>query len=113
MQREFPGKPFTTTWTPAMSTRMETYATVASQRSALIGCETLWSMMSSVGDGYLNLRYRPRFEPPFFQRVDRDLIEKRIAGAFRHCCTGNVAARGIDGHNANAAASNMGTPRMD
>ena len=68
--------------------------------------------MSSVGDGYLNLRYRPRFEPPLSQRVDRDLIEKRIAGAFRHGCTGNVAARGIDGHNANAAASNMGTPRF-
>ena len=69
-------------------------------------------MMSSVGDGYLNLRYRPRFEPPLSQRVGRDLIEKSIAGAFRHCCAGNVAARGIDGHDANAAASNMGTPRF-
>jgi hypothetical protein len=60
-------------------------------------------MMSSISDWYLNLRYRTRFEPPPSKRVGRDLVEKRITRAFRHCCTGNVAAEGEPTHDAGRA----------
>ena len=69
-------------------------------------------MMSSIGDRHLNLRYRSRFEPPPSKRVGRDLIEKLITRTFCHCCTGNVATRGIDGYKADAGAGSMGAPRF-
>ena len=72
----------------------------------------LRSIISSIDDGHLNVRYCSRFESPLSKRIGSDLIEKRIADAFHHCCAGNIAVRGIDSHNANAAASNMGTPRF-
>ena len=71
----------------------------------------LWkekNMVSFIADWHPNLRHRAGFEAPPLKGLGRDFIEDVIPGAFRHHRTGNVAARGINYHHANAVASDMG-----
>src|SRR5882724_405920 len=67
---------------------------------------------SLIADRYPNPRHCSGFEPPLSKRLGCDLIENPIACALLHDRTGNVAAGGINGHETNAAPSDMGPSRL-
>jgi hypothetical protein len=67
---------------------------------------------SFIADRYPNLRHCSGFEPPLSKRIGCDLIENPIACALLHDRTRNVAARSINGHETNAAPSDMGPSRL-
>src|SRR5260370_31878283 len=67
---------------------------------------------SFIADRYPNLRHCSGFEPPLLKRIGCDLIENPIACTLLHHGTRNVAARGINGHDTNAAPSDMGPSRL-
>ncbi len=65
-----------------------------------------------IADWHSDLRHRSGFEPPLSKSIDRGFIENRITGALLHGRIGHFADRGINRHNANPAASDMGVLRL-
>lgn len=63
-------------------------------------------------DGCAHFRDRARLESPAAKRAGRSVIQDRAPGTLGHVRARNRAAAGIDRHDTNAAARDLGTPRL-